>query len=383
MTMTGPLRRIFRVPATMRHVIFLAAVALALTLILASSSSSSLEPASRIVKDVSVMEVHIHKEGFFDCDRPESLCRFFQPKLFWQEGGLGEPFGKDYERLGGANKNLPACTALEWSRSLLLPVNNSTASNTSTHTSAYDYSYLPRRLSFVHMHKCGGTTIIASLFDISHKLEASSSASSSSFRAKTRSYRYSFGGAVGSTKRKETNSKSRQDHVDTIKTASSSLPSSQMDYFPVFCLVRDPVERFLSAVQQVMHYNDELRSSCLKTTAKATIQCAIRDIASTQYRRDVHLLPMATHLRLFDQEDIKVSVFSMTEHLPYILRYLNQAPSKHIRDRSKVKYATSKILATMSVKDCNEQMRNDICELYAVDVAMMKSLGFETKYCAT
>jgi hypothetical protein len=375
--MTGPY---------MRHVIFLAAVALALTLslmqqqgALSSSLSSSSEPASRMVKvnDVSVMEVPIHKEGFFDCDRPESLCRFFQPKLFWQEGGLGEPFGKDYERLGGANKNLPACTALEWSRRVIQVHPHTTASNAST--SAYDYSYLPQRLSFVHMHKCGGTTIIASLFDLSHKLKAS--ATSSSVRAKTRSYRYSFGGAVGSTKRKETNNKSRQDHVDAIKT-SSSLTSSQMDYFPVFCLVRDPVERFLSAVQQVMHYNDELRNSCLKTTAKATIQCAIRDIASTQYRRDVHLLPMATHLRLFDQEDIKVSVFSMTEHLPYILRYFNQAPSKHIRDRSKVKYATSKILATMSVKDCNEQMRNDICELYAVDVAMMKSLGFETKYCA-
>jgi hypothetical protein len=374
----------------MRHVIFLAAVALALTWILvqqqgalSSSSSSSISSASRIVNDVSVMEVH--KKGFFDCDQPESLCRFFQPKLFWQEGGLGQPFMKDYERLGGANKNLPACTALEWSW-LPKSSNSTTVSNTSTsNTSAYDYSYLPQRLSFVHMHKCGGTTIKSSLYDLSRKLKASASASSSSssssssLRAKTRSYRYSFGG--GSTKQKETNQRARQDHVDAIKTSSSSS-SSQMDYFPVFCLVRDPVERFLSAVQQVMHYNDELRSSCLKTTAKATIQCAIRDIASTQYRRDVHLLPMATHLRLFDQEDIKVSVFSMTD-LPYILRYLNQAPSTHIRDRSKVKYATSKILATMSVKDCNEQMRRDICELYAVDVAMMKSLGFETKYCAT
>jgi Sulfotransferase family len=216
----------------------------------------------------------------------------------------------------------------------------------------------------------------------------------------------------------------QQQHHDTVPTGltSSSSSSPTLSFFPVFTLVRDPVDRFLSAFQQVMHYNDELRSSCLKRTAKATIQCAIAYVRQkTSYGSgslDVHLIPMAMHLRLFHETDIAISVFHLKD-IRAISQYLQLESSSlstfpfslskmmshnknivsspatitttratatpaviHIHDRSQVKFATSKVLATMSVNDCDAQMLYDICDLYAVDVAMMHALGFETPYCS-
>jgi hypothetical protein len=127
---------------------------------------------------------------------------------------------------------------------------------------------------------------------------------------------------------------------------------------------------------------------------------------------------MAMHLRLFHETDIAISVFHLKD-IREISQYLHlegssasssfpfssssmmmmsrdhnnsfvgartaatraATPVIHIHDRSQVKFATSKVLATMSVKDCDSKMLQDICDLYAVDVAMMHSLGFETPYC--
>ena len=49
---------------------------------------------------------------------------------------------------------------------------------------------------------------------------------------------------------------------------------------------------------------------------------------------------------------------------------------RHARDRSNVEYATSSILAKLSIDDCDEGMIRDICRLYHVDVELMRWLGF-------
>ena len=124
---------------------------------------------------------------------------------------------------------------------------------------------------------------------------------------------------------------------------------------------------------------------------RRTIRCAIRDAEETHYRNDVHLLPMAAHFRLLDgvdntdsrvgaDRDIAVSVFDM-EGIRDVLFYLgNDRESSrsaiHARDRSKVKYATSPVLAKLSSADCSEEMIQQICSLYHVDVQLMKWLGF-------
>ena len=77
------------------------------------------------------------------------------------------------------------------------------------------------------------------------------------------------------------------------------------------------------------------------------------------------------------------------EDIQHVLSYLvgntdqkeggnNSATTKvyHARDRSNVDYATSSILAQLSIEDCTDEMKQQICKLYHVDVELMKWLGF-------
>ncbi len=227
-------------------------------------------------------------------------------------------------------------------------------------------------------------------------------------------YKHSFGG--GSKEKKAKWDAQRLNHIQTIANTQVQSPQSTTvpsNHFPIFTVVRDPIQRFLSATQQVMHYNTEFRDKCLfeeestksflslisrqnkeereASLRRKTIQCAIHD---TQYRRDVHLVPIASHFRLLD--DVAVSVFYMDD-IQDVLSHLlgngvdqssgssgsssnTQQPAKpvsiHARDRSNVEYATSSILARLSTNDCDEEMIQQICTLYDVDVKLMKWLGF-------
>ena len=293
----------------------------------------------------------IEKEDFFDCDREGALCIFFRPQDFFRASGRA--FLVDYERLGGTNPNLPACTALSW--------------QSSARHAAFDY--MPRNVTFVHTHKCGGTTVQGAMQALRNRMKRAG------LSVDLQTYKYSMGG--GTAQRKEFNRQRRDKHIEAIAHAQKTGRE-----LPVFTVVRDPVERFLSGFQQVMHYNDDLRSSCLKKTPKATIRCVIDDVRRTNYRRDVHLVPMAMHLRLFDKQDITVSVFHLRD-IAAISRYFvgKIQTTKHMRDRTSVQYATSKVLARMRVADCDSDMIEDICELYTVDVAMMKSMELPTPHC--
>jgi hypothetical protein len=60
-------------------------------------------------------------------------------------------------------------------------------------------------------------------------------------------------------KRKEVWDRERLDHVRRIADAQSSQSSSH----PIFTVVRNPIKRFLSAIKQVIHHNDEYCARCL------------------------------------------------------------------------------------------------------------------------
>jgi hypothetical protein len=291
---------------------------------------------SIVRNDTAIMSKH-----FFDCDHEDSLCSYFQTKVFFKTQGTD--FSKD-ATAGATNPNLPALTG--FSARSPLPAK---------------YSYLPSTLfTFVHVHKCGGTSVKATLSQLAKKVPVGA----------VTQYKYSFGG--GSAQMKERNEQKRLEYIESLV--------KKKDRNILFTVVRDPVDRFLSAVQQVMHYNDELRDKCLiPSSAKRTIQCAIDDAREHNFRGDVHLLPMVSHFRLLAEQSI--AVFELKTALPFLLQQLGSRGKRHARDRTQEEYATSKVLSTMSINDCTAEMVLAICELYAIDVAFMKHLGFDTPNC--
>jgi hypothetical protein len=259
------------------------------------------------------------------------------------------------ETWGFSNNNLPAITSFTWW--------HDTVDQATTIGRENEFpSYIPANVSFVHMHKCGGSTIKATFQKL---LKRMNHQQQQQRQALVNSFQYSFGPSTEQAKQE--NTRLRQQHIDSLFNDPSHV---------AFTVVRDPVERFLSAIQQVMHYHDDLRDQCLLQTAQATIQCVLEFIASKP-ASDVHLLPMVSHLRLLYKVQLKV--FQL-EHIDTLSDFF-VGQSVHERDRSNVKIATSDILSKMTPLDCTKDMLLAICKLYAVDVAMIKSMGWETKYC--
>jgi hypothetical protein len=478
-------------------------------------SSSASSPSSRI-------------GDFFDCDFPGSSCRYLRPGEFHRNyyhrlhdeqyddhGEEEEGYRIWRKHIGLDNANLPSLDTLSWWAATYADVAQDGGGGYSpsvvpppppTVDVAHDLMPPPRRVgnvTYVHVHKCGGTSIQSAMYSRARAVRATATSAGLSYRAEVRTYKHSFGG--GTRARKEVRDRERSDHVRRIADAQSSQSSSH----PIFTVLRDPIERFLSAIQQVMHYNDEYRARCLfeddrreeeedvegsrgqissylallfagylrrgddereqrrlrrrrreeeeeeeeeemrgrqRLLRMRTIRCAIDDAEETNYRNDVHLLPMSSHFRLLDgyhraggdddnatttanstatrkthgdegeglgvvagggggRDDIAISVFAMEDISDVIAHllvsrsggetadddghptagrrgrgyYSPAAPPStifHARDRSDVRYATSPILAALSVDDCDEDMIRRICDLYHIDVELMRWLGF-------
>jgi len=419
--------------------------------------------------------------SFFDCNRRESNCRYFRPRDFYQhyfssvvrsrsdnstiitddddQENASLYDSKQYDEwsrdIGLENSNLPALTSLYWDWTVhgdgdgSSSTSNGTSLTQATVASISSLKHqiedairqhiqLPHNLTYIHVHKCGGTSIQSDLRGRARRIrndvlrihvenEQQPRLFEVSMHSDVQMYKHSFGG--GSSQKKQILDEKRLQHIHAIGNIQQlssnntrddgSIKSTSIQH-PIFTVVRDPVQRFLSAVQQVMHYNTDFREKCLYepppasswilwgTKAKVrargeeaealarrqTIQCAIHDVQETNYRGDVHLLPIASHFRLLDgayRNDIAVSVFYMDD-LEEVLQHLSGSRSTdktedngtssstikviHARDRSDEEYATSPTLAKLSIDDINEEMMQQVCTLYDVDVALLHWLGF-------
>ena len=425
-----------------------------------------------------------HGDAFFDCNHSQSKCEYFYPGKFFQhyfstsillqnnndtktkksisiaaEQHQHEQYTEWGKKIGLENGNLPALDSLSWwtmdnDAPTAAVGDNRRDSNSNYNQLIQNHIHLPSNITYIHVHKCAGTSIQGALYKRARRIkkmqfrtnnEKQKSRTHAQYKqhllqmnSDVHTYKHSFGG--GSREKKAQRDESRVQHIQAIANFQAkyrnkqSATASASSLFPIFTVIRDPIQRFLSATQQVMHYNTDFRQKCLKEykatipssilsslvsskskeereapLRRQTIQCAIQDMKETTYRRDVHLLPIASHFRLLDNvtipnskdhgavsRDVAVSVFYMKDVKDVLLHLVGDDDNKsrsnssnaptvyHARDRSNVEYATSSILAKLSSTDCSEEMIQQICALYDVDVALMRWLGFEgesTKMC--
>jgi hypothetical protein len=153
----------------------------------------------------------------------------------------------------------------------------------------------------------------------------------------------------------------------------------------VFAVVRDPVSRFLSAMGQAMADGPRLRDLCLdETSANTTIKCVLQHLQEHGLKTDVHFCPMAVNLYVLMRNlNVQVALFEKELHLESLLVYFGTSSHLHMRDRSKEEYTNSELLSQLSAKDLDDSMIRVICELYQVDVVMMKSIGLDVPLCGT
>lgn len=176
----------------------------------------------------------------------------------------------------------------------------------------------------------------------------------------------------------------------------------------VFCLLRDPIARFLSSLAQTLSNPMQRRcancasllSPCVKKhdTYSKLVRCVIdsmkhrhHDGGKHRYHYfDVHVVPQAVFLAAsLQQNDVELAVFSMDRGgLQSILQAFG-ASAEHKNKREEKEFSLEilerfgdELFDSRKAREAlDDSMIRSICELYDVDVKMMRHLGLTVKDC--
>eukprot|EP00555_Chaetoceros_dichaeta_P001303 CAMPEP_0198276966 /NCGR_PEP_ID=MMETSP1447-20131203/65596_1 /TAXON_ID=420782 /ORGANISM="Chaetoceros dichaeta, Strain CCMP1751" /LENGTH=246 /DNA_ID=CAMNT_0043971953 /DNA_START=429 /DNA_END=1169 /DNA_ORIENTATION=+ len=154
----------------------------------------------------------------------------------------------------------------------------------------------------------------------------------------------------------------------------------------LFAVVRDPAERFISAIGQATGaygsvrngVGQWLRDECVKETGRETLRCFVDVMMNNGTWIEVHFTPMAYEISFATMnKDIPVAVFPF-DQVPTLLYELNQNPAAKKKDGKKKGYRKSEVLTNLTIDDYDEGTMRDLCEVYAVDVLLLSRIGYSS-----
>ena len=154
----------------------------------------------------------------------------------------------------------------------------------------------------------------------------------------------------------------------------------------LLAVVRDPAERFISAIGQATGafgssqngIGKQLLDECLKDTTKATLNCFIDLMKTNSTWIEVHFTPMVLEISFATiYKDIPVAVFPF-DQVPNLLKEFATNPVSKRKDGNKPGYRKSDVLTNMTVADYDDDMLKKLCEVYKMDVIFMKHIGMST-----
>jgi len=166
----------------------------------------------------------------------------------------------------------------------------------------------------------------------------------------------------------------------------------------LFGVIRDPVDRFISAIGQACGakgskrngVSQELVTRCIEPfdDRKQVLQCFIQLLQNHSTWIEVHFTPQVYEISFATMyKDVPVAVFPF-QQLPLLLNEFqsHHPPSKATKTNSTTElhkkngkdegYRPYPILTEMTVDDFDTTMLNDLCQLYHVDVLFMNHVGY-------
>lgn len=365
-------------------------------------------------------------ESFFNCYLESTSCTYFYPANFFdEECGIGQAFAEDariaelkrknrtlwnhmpsigYPTLTLSNTCIPKSDtnqtaarqprqsppATIHAKSVVKSDKSWTLSDIGERTVVVDgeekYCF-NERLSFLHVHKSGGT----SLHNAFNKM--SSKNGTSLFRHKWFQPFFSPGNsktdADVSGEVDDSRNRMYGIAVEDMKSAIT-YPAEKFDSneHVVIAVVRDPVERFISSIGQASGGSGStgnmigkvLKKECIKPTSKETLTCYAKYVKKHGYWIELHFTPQILDI-WFSMlwQDAPIGVFPFTK-LEDVVSHLGM-PSAHGRDGTKGHYRSDDVLMNMTVADYDAESLQIVCELYKMDVIMQRSIGIEVPRC--
>lgn len=314
--------------------------------------------------------------SIFNCGSKESSCRYFYPaKFFDPKCGLGREYA---EQVAYMNNLFEAKELWLSGPPIVLPWVSIDPDRMKVSAVRNGLPWQRHNLSFTHVHKTGGTSLVAAFSDTlrlgakgkrrTMYLPGKIYADKNKWSIKGIGYNESSVFLDGATKYKK--NWGENDHT-------------------LFGVVRDPVERFISAIGQATGafgsssngVGKALLDACVNsnyTTERDCLRCFIDLIKTNSTWIEVHFTPMALEIAFATMyKDIPVAIFDFPE-VPKLLFELGTDPNSKKKDGHQPGYRKKALLTNMKVEHYDEEMLKDLCGIYRVDAIFLKQIGVST-----
>jgi len=332
--------------------------------------------------------------SIFNCDGFNGLCKYFYPSYFFvpdtfqnnnlqqqlrgnespkqnkivSMNGGGSQFYEIYEELEDLRFNNSLWPQMP--RIVLLEM-------TTKHLNTRNAKLNHHKVSYLHVHKAGGTSIHfqsrQEIFQVREHMVYHWPLDLLHHHTYIPTYK----------------------HIQSSKKFKSLPEKWKENEHILFSFIRDPLDRFISSIGQAMgaqgsesDASDALQEECIKDeeysleNSRSTIQCCIDYIMEYGYFEELHFTPQAIELAFATQMyPIPVALFQYETSYKDVISELGMDPNKKMRDGNKDGMRPLPVLSEMTSADYTKAMKRQVCELYKVDVAMFRSLGWNTSSC--
>lgn len=315
--------------------------------------------------------------SIFNCGSEGSTCRYWYPaKFFDKKCGVGREF---HSQLMHMNDLFESKELWLSGPPIVLPWASIIPSKMKVPPVRQGLSWQRHNLSFTHVHKTGGSSIVNAF------------SSALSLGAKGKRHTMYMPGRVNVVKSRWTIKGVGYNESSKFLDGATKYKKDwgEKDHL-LFAVVRDPLERFISAIGQATGASGstgnvvgkELLDSCVNSnypTEQECLQCFINLVKKNSTWIEVHFTPMALEIAFATMyKDIPVAVFDFKE-VPNLLLELGTSPKKKDKDGHRPGYRKDQILTNMNVDHYNDEMRKDLCDLYKMDAILMRQVGIPSR----
>ena len=240
---------------------------------------------------------------------------------------------------------------------------------------------LTERISFIHVHKSGGTSLHRGFDNIRQRYNNATITRHKWFTPRSDEGR-------GMLSNKEAARTYNFTLESTLQATTYPVAKFGEHDHVIFAVVRDPIDRFISSIGQAMggegsqrnKIGEVLQKECIKSTSALTLTCMARYVRDHGFWIELHFSPQVIDISFTTiWQDVPIAIFPFKE-LKSILTYLG-LPKYQGRDGSSERYRPDPVLSEMTVEDYDDESLRIVCEIYKVDVIMQRSVGIEVPRC--
>jgi hypothetical protein len=334
--------------------------------------------------------------SIFNCGSKSGTCRWYYPAKFLDKYcGIGKEFVSDLQYM----KELYDSRRL-WLSGPPIVIPWASIKPENMRPNPHRPGPWPRHnLSMTHVHKTGGTSLVTAFSSVLSKgakgkrhLVYMPGRKNLSPPTEKMNLRHKFKGFNQTVREPEPTQIYTNSFMEASRFLEGATKYKRHDEWgerdhTLFAVVRDPVDRFISAIGQATGaygstQNDigqQLLDECLKETSRETLRCFIDLMHTNSTWIEVHFTPMVLEISFATiYKDIPVAVFPFTQ-VPNLLVELGSDPSVKKKDGHKSGYRKSAVLTNMTAADYDDDMLLSLCQVYKMDAMFMRHLGMPTK----